>query len=90
MYRRDTPAPGTGGTAIRWSTDPPEESLMDGLNSAFASVRVRETKFYNPLLGLHDVNYIVVAQRAPSCQPGSFTAEHLARPSAAAKVASNE
>ena len=56
-----------GGVFALWSADPPEESLTDGLNGVFESVRVRETKFYNPLLGLHDVNYIVVAQRAPSC-----------------------
>ena len=43
------------------------ESLIDGLNGAFESVRVRQSKFYNPLLGLHDVNYIVVAQRASRC-----------------------
>ncbi len=56
-----------GGVFALWSADPPEESLMDGLNGAFESVRVRESKFYNPLLALHDVNYIVVAQREPSC-----------------------
>ena len=46
-----------------WSADPPEESLTDGLKGAFASVSVRESRFYNPLLDLHDVNYIVLAQR---------------------------
>ena len=55
-----------GGVFALWSADPPEESLTDGLSGAFASVQVRETKFYNPLLDLHDVNYIVVAQRAPN------------------------
>ncbi len=56
-----------GGVFALWSADPPETSLTDGLSGAFESVRVRETKFYNPLLCLHDVNYIVIAQRAPSC-----------------------
>ncbi len=56
-----------GGVFALWSADPPEESLTDDLNGAFESVQVRETKFYNPLLDLHDVNYIVVAQRAPGC-----------------------
>ena len=55
-----------GGVFALWSADPPEESLTDGLSGAFASVQVRETKFYNPLLDLHDVNYIVVAQRTPN------------------------
>ncbi len=56
-----------GGVFALWSADPPQESLTDGLNGAFESVRVRETKFYNPMLDLHDVNYIVIAQRRPSC-----------------------
>ncbi len=54
-----------GGVFALWSADPPEESLMEGLSDAFASVQVRESKFYNPLLDLHDVNYIVIAQRLP-------------------------
>ncbi len=56
-----------GGVFALWSADPPEESLTRSLNGAFESVRVRESKFYNPLLGLHDVNYIVLAQRGPNC-----------------------
>ncbi len=56
-----------GGVFALWSADPPEEALTDSLNAAFASVRVRESKFYNPLLDLHDVNYIVVAQCPPGC-----------------------
>ncbi len=54
-----------GGVFALWSADPPEESLTGGLSSAFATIQVRETKFYNPLLNLYDVNYIVVAQRSP-------------------------
>ncbi len=56
-----------GGVFALWSADPPEEALTDGLNAAFVNVRVRESKFYNPLLDLHDVNYIVIAQRTPNC-----------------------
>ncbi len=56
-----------GGVFALWSADPLEKSLMDGLSGAFESVQVREAKFYNPLLGRHDVNYIVVARRASSC-----------------------
>lgn len=41
--------------------------MADGLNGAFESVQVHKTTRYNPLLDLHDVNYIVVAQRAPNC-----------------------
>ena len=55
-----------GGVFALWSADPPEESLTDGLSGAFASVQVHEIKFYNPLLDLQDVNYIVVAQRTPN------------------------
>ena len=55
-----------GGVFALWSADPPEESLTDGLRGAFAGVQVHETRFYNPLLDLHDVNYIVVAQRTPN------------------------
>ena len=56
-----------GGVFALWSADPPAEALTDSLNDAFANVRVRESTFYNPLLDLHDVNYIVIAQRAPNC-----------------------
>lgn len=56
-----------GGVFALWSADPPEESLTDGLNGAFESVCVREVEFYNPLLDERDVNYIIVAQRTPSC-----------------------
>ncbi len=52
----------SGGVFALWSADPPEPSLIDGLDNAFASVQVRESKFYNPLLDLDDVNYIVIAQ----------------------------
>ncbi len=56
-----------GGVFALWSADPLEKSLMDRLSGVFENVQVRETKFYNPLLGRHDVNYIVVARRASSC-----------------------
>ncbi len=55
-----------GGVFALWSADPPEDSLTDSLSSAFASVHIRESKFYNPLLDEQDVNYIVIAQRATS------------------------
>ncbi len=53
-----------GGVFALWSADPPEESLTTALGVAFTSVRVREATFYNPLLNIEEVNYIVVAQRA--------------------------
>lgn len=53
-----------GGVFALWSADPPEESLIESLEVALATVKVRESKFYNPLLDVQDVNYIVVAQRA--------------------------
>jgi len=52
-----------GGVFALWSADPPERALADALDEAFATVQVRESRFYNPLLDLFDVNYIVVAQR---------------------------
>ncbi len=55
-----------GGVFALWSADPPEESLTDSLAAAFTGVQAFEVNFYNPLLDLNDVNYIVVAQRAPA------------------------
>jgi hypothetical protein len=56
-----------GGVFALWSADPPEESLTDALSGAFANVRVRDVAFYNPLLDLQEVNYIVIAQLSPGC-----------------------
>ncbi len=53
-----------GGVFALWSADAPEESLMASLRSAFSSVQVLESNFYNPLLDEEDVNYIVTAQRS--------------------------
>jgi len=63
-FRRSTERLHSGGVFALWSADPPEEQLLKGLGGAFAEVQVRESKFYNPLLDLHDVNYIVMARRA--------------------------
>lgn len=54
-----------GGLFALWSADPPEESLTNALSGAFSSVHVREAKFYNPLLNMEEVNYIIVAQLTP-------------------------
>ncbi|MCP4594819.1 MAG: spermidine synthase [bacterium] len=51
-----------GGIFALWSADPPEGAFVDGLESAFSSVQVHESKFYNPLLNEDDVNYIFVAR----------------------------
>ncbi|MFQ5461277.1 MAG: spermidine synthase [Phycisphaerae bacterium] len=53
-----------GGVFALWSADRPDESLINALSGAFADVGVRDVNFYNPMLDLHDVNYIVVARRA--------------------------
>jgi len=53
-----------GGVFALWSADCPDESLISGLSGAFADVGVRDVNFYNPMLDLHDVNYIVIARRA--------------------------
>jgi spermidine synthase len=51
-----------GGVFALWSADPPKRAFVDGLESAFSSVQVHESKFYNPLLNEDDVNYIFVAR----------------------------
>lgn len=51
-----------GGVFAVWSADPPEESFVACLESAFRSVEVRESKFRNPLLNRDDVNYIFLAR----------------------------
>lgn len=51
-----------GGVFALWSADSPERVFVDGLESVFASVRVRESKFFNPLLNKEDANYIFIAQ----------------------------
>lgn len=51
-----------GGVFALWSADPPQRAFMDGLESAFSSVQVHESEFYNPLLNEDDVNYIFVAR----------------------------
>ncbi len=57
-----------GGVFALWSADPPEPSLLDGLQEAFACVAVFESAFRNPLLNVDDVNYIITAQRSPAPQ----------------------
>ncbi len=51
-----------GGVFALWSAEPPQRAFVDGLESAFLSVQVHESKFYNPLLNEEDVNYIFVAR----------------------------
>lgn len=51
-----------GGVFALWSADSPEPALTDQLNDAFATVAVHESRFFNPLLDLDDVNYIVIGQ----------------------------
>jgi len=63
-FRRLTEHMHSTGVFALWSADPPEEQLLRDLGGAFADVEVRESKFYNPLLDLQDVNYIVMARRA--------------------------
>lgn len=57
-----------GGVFALWSADPPEESLVAALESVFASVRVRESEFYNPLMDKDDVNYIFIARLSDTAE----------------------
>jgi len=69
-----------GGVFALWSADPPQPSLLDGLEQAFAGVDVFESAFRNPLLNVDDVNYIITAQLAPVSQDlpdGVVLREHL-------------
>ncbi len=57
-----------GGVFALWSADPPQPSVLDGFQQAFAGVNVFESAFRNPLLNVDDVNYIITAQLAPVSQ----------------------
>jgi len=57
-----------GSVFALWSADPPQPSLLDGLQQAFAGVKVFESEFRNPLLNVDDVNYIITAQLAPGSE----------------------
>ncbi len=52
------------GVFALWSADPPDDAFVGHLKSVFASVDVRASEFYNPLLDIDDVNYIFIAQLA--------------------------